>query len=242
MSFNLLAVRELGAHPDPLYPDPAEQADSIELGEGDGQASAPLLVNELVVHEIPPGGLPKRLLRLPDITAALRTTDKRITVACSKYDKGGGWAPWTPGAIPVALAANAVSKARASKRRVGKMLVGEVPYQGLVSVGFKPRSTPLGRDQLRFGSFDPTIKTFRGLLLDVSLPRDHAGADIARLIVAHAATRRLLSGDDALDDKAREHLRSLQTPAPLQGQPKEFASYFIIPADDAKLRAAYQKG
>jgi hypothetical protein len=241
MSFNLLAVRELGAHPDPLYPDPAEQADSVELREGDGQASAPLMVNELVVHEIAPGGLPKRLLRLSDITASLRTTDKRIIVACSKYDKGGGWAPWTPGAIPMALAANAVSKARASKRRQDKMLVGQVPYQGLVSVGFKPRSSPLGRDQLRFGSFDPTLKTFRGLLLDVSLPRAHAGADLARLIAAHAATCRLTSGDD-LDDKAREHLRSLQAPAPLQGQPKEFVSYFIMPADDPKLRAAYQKG
>jgi hypothetical protein len=241
MSFNLLAVREIGAHPDPLYPSPSEQPDGVEPRANDGPVSDPLLVSELVVYEIPPGGLPKRLLRLHDITAAVRTTDARITVACSKYDKGGGWAPWGAGGIPLALAANAVSKARASKRRVGRMLVGQVPYPGLVSVGYRPRLTLLGRDQLRFGSFDPTIKTFRGLLLDVSLPRGHDGAEIARLIAGHVATRRFASGSD-LDDKAREHLRSLQEPALLQGQPKAFASYFLMNLSDARMRAAYEKG
>ncbi len=241
MSFNILAIREGDAAEDPLYPAPGEQADSVELRQDDGQPSPPLVANELVVHEIPPGGSPKRLLRLKDITATVRTTDWRITVACSKYDKGGGWAAWTPSAIPVALAANAVSKARATKRRQDKMLVGQVPYRSLVSVGFKPRSLPMGRDQLRFGTFDPTVDGFRGLLLDLMLPREHSGAEVARSIAAHAADRRL-DWDDELDEKAREHLSTLKSPPALPRVPKQFASYFLINLTHPSMAAAYQKG
>src|SRR4029077_16306029 len=130
----------------------------------------------------------------------------------SAYDKGGGWRAWSPSAVPVALAANAVSKARASKRRQGKMLVGQVPYRSLISVGYKPRSMPVGRDQLRLGTFDTTQTGFRGLLLDLTLPREHSGAEVAQMIAAHAANRRL-DWDDELDEAGREHLTTLRTPA-----------------------------
>lgn len=241
MSFNLLTVREPGMAEDPLFPSPGEQVNSVELREDDGQPSAPFVASELVVREIPPGGDPKRLLRLHDIKATVRTTDSRIVVACSKYDKGGGWTPWTAAAIPVALTANAVSKVRASRRRQGKMLVGQVPYKWLLSVGFRPRSTPMGHDRLRLGTVDPTLQTFRGLLLDLTLPRQHAGGDIARRIAAFAATRRLDGGED-LDDNLREHLSTLREPAPLPAQPKQFASYFLIDTKDAAMTAAFQKG
>jgi len=241
MTYNILGVRDGDAAEDALYPAPGQQADSVELRKDDGQPLPPLKVSELVVREIPPGGNPKRLLRLQDLTAAVRTTDWRITVACSKYDKGGGWSPWTLGAVPVALAANAVSKARASRRRQGKMLVGQVPYRSLVSVGYKPRSTPIGHDQLRLGTFDPTVKAFRGLLLDLSLPRGQSGADVARGIAAFAAGRRLDSGE-RLDETIRKHLTKLRNPAPVQPVPKQFASYFLIGIDHAPMMAAFQKG
>jgi hypothetical protein len=240
MSFNILAVREGDAAEDPLYPAPGTEPDSVELRGDDGQPSPPLRASELVVREIPPGGSPKRLLRLKDITANLRTTDWRITVACSKYDQGGGWAPWTPSAIPVALAANAVSKARASKRRQGKMLVGQVPYRSLVSVGYKPRSLPIGRDQLRFGTFDPTADGFRGLLLDVTLPREHSGAEVARMIAAHAADRRL-DWDAELDEQARAHLSAHKSPPTLPPAAGQFASYFLINIAHPPMVAAFQK-
>jgi hypothetical protein len=155
MSFNLLAIRELDAAPDPMYPTPGEQPDTVELTEADGQPSAPLKVSELNLWVMPPGRGPERLLRVKDMTAAVRTTDARITIACSKYEKGGGWAPWTAGAIPVALAANAVSKARAKSRRQGKMLVGHIPYKLLLSVGYKPSAIPAGHDRLRLGTVSP---------------------------------------------------------------------------------------
>lgn len=241
MSFNLLAVRETDTAEDPLYPAPGEQADSVELREDDGQPSPPFVASELIVREIQPGGDPKRLLRLHDLKAAVTTTDSRIVVACSKYEKGGGWTPWTAAAIPVALAANAVSKTRASRRRQGKMLVGQVPYKWLLSVGFRARTTPMGHDRLRLGTVDPTLQTFRGLLLDLTLPRQRSGAELARRITALAATRRLASGED-LGDNLREHLDGLRDPATLPAQPKQFASYFLIDTKDAAMTAAFQKG
>lgn len=241
MSFNLLAVRKLDAPPDPLYPDPGEAADTVELTEADGKPSAGVKVSELNVYVVPSGGMPKRLLRVKDMVALVRTTDTRITVACSKYDKGGGWRPWTLGAIPVAVAANAVSKAKASKRRQGKMLVGHIPYKYLLSVGYKPSSMPAGHDRLRLGSVDPTQSTFRGLILDLTLPRNQSGAELARQVAGHAARRRLDSGE-VLEDGLPEYLAGLREPPPLATQPKAFASYFLIDNPTPALIAAYTKG
>lgn len=233
MSFNLLAIREIGAAADPLYPDPGEEPNSVVLRPDDGTPSAPLPISELILHEVPDGGGPKRLLRIKDVDAAFRTTESRITIACSKYDKGGGWAPWSAGGIPVALAANAISKARAARRREGKMLVGQILYKSLVSIGYRPRSTPLGHDQLRFGTVDPTATTFRGLLLDLTLPRQHSGAELARLITAHVATRRLASATN-LDAALREHLMTLCEPSSLQAQGSQFSSYFLVKLGQAQ--------
>lgn len=241
MSFNLLAIRELNAPADPLYPSPAEQPDTVELTEADGQPSAPFKVGEMNLRVVAQGQQPQRLLRVKDMTAVVRTTDARITVACSKYDKGGGWAPWTAGAVPVALAANAVSKARAKSRRQGKMLVGHIPYKWLLSVGYKPSAIPAGHDRLRLGTVDPTERPYRGLILDLTLPRNQSGADIARAIVAHAATRRLDSRE-ALEDGLRPHLESLRKPSSLPAQPKAFASYFLIDNPSQAIRTAYTEG
>lgn len=239
MSFNLLAVREVGADEDQFYPAPGEQADSVRLRADDGEPSAPLPVNDITIREILPGVSPTRVLRVRDISAKLWTTDSRIVLACSRYDKGGGWRSWSAAAIPVTLAANTVSKVRASRRRAGKMLVGHVPYRSLTSVGCKPRSTPLGHDVLRFGTVDPTLGTFRGLLLDVELPRQHSATEVARQITEFVAGRRLDSGED-LDDGAREQLTGLRQPGPLPATPKEFTSYFLGNPGDAVVATAFQ--
>jgi len=239
MSFNLLAVREVGAAEDQLYPAPGEEADSVQLRGDDGHPSLPLAVSDITIREILPGASPKRVLRVRDISAKLRTTDWRIVLACSKYDKGGGWRSWSAAAIPVTLAANTVSKVRASRRRAGKMLVGQVPYSLLVSVGCKPRSTPLGHDVLRFGTVDPTLGTFRGLLLDVELPRQQSATEVARRITGLVAGRRLDSGE-VLDDGMRQQLSGLRQPGPLLAPPKEFTSYFLGNPSDAIVVAAFQ--
>ena len=136
MTYNILGVRDNDAGDDQFYPIPGEQKDSVQRAEHDGEVWGPITVGELAVHEVRSGGGPQRLLRIEDIKAAVRITDSRVTVACSKFAKGGGWTGFGAGGIAVALTANAVSKARASRRRQGKMLVGQVAYPWLLSIGF----------------------------------------------------------------------------------------------------------
>jgi hypothetical protein len=226
MSFDLLAVREVGAPDDPLYPTPGEQTDCVQASQDDGEIWPSIEVSELVLHAIRPGGKPTRLLQLRGVRAALTISESRVGVACSRYEKGGGWRAFGPGAIPVVLAANAVSKARASRRRQGKMLVGHVPYARLLSVGFKPH-TMLSRGQLRLGTFDPTLDSFRGLTLDLALPWSESGSELAQDIASLAAGYRL-KRSDGLDDSLRAQLVRLQEPAALEPIPGHFTSYFLI--------------
>lgn len=242
MSFNILAVREADAAADPAYPTPGEQPDSVELTELDGRPESPVTASELVVQEIQPGGSPKRVLRLHDIKAKLVVTQSRVTVACSKYEKGGGRVGFGAAGLAVATTANVVSKARASKRRQGKMLVGHLPYHRLISVGYKPRSLPIGHDQLRLGTMDPTQTSFRGLLLDIALPRQYPAADIARRIAGLAAAYQLDHRAADLDHAQLELMAKLKDAPPLQPIPKQFASYFLI--DDtraADVATAFRK-
>lgn len=232
-NFNILAVLDGDAVADPLYPTPGEQPDSVEPVAQDGQCLPPITAGELVVREVLPGGNTKRLVRVHDIKAKVVVSQARVTVACSKYDKGGGWKPWTLAAIPVAVTANAVSKVRASRRRHGKMLVGHLRYQDLLSVGYKARSTALGHDQLRLGMKDPTARSFRGLALDITLPRQQSGSELAQRIAGLAATHRLNNSSDALSGSDRERLGKLQKPSPLQSVPKRFVSYLIDAALDS---------
>lgn len=65
---------------------------------------------------------------LVDVQIRLLVTDARVIIYCDKWTKSGGWIGFGAGGMAVALAANAVSKARASSRRKGKLLVGHVRY------------------------------------------------------------------------------------------------------------------
>ena len=228
MSFNILAVHEAGSDDNPLYPVPDEAADRVEREEQDGEGLPPFVTGELRVYEIPSGGTPKRVLRVEKVKAAVTVNRSRVTVACSKYEKGGGWTPWSLGAVPVALTANAVSKVRASRRRRGKMLVGHVRYPWLLSVGLRASSTSLGHDTLRLGTVDQTLGSFRGLTLDISLPRQCSGVELAQRIARLAADYRLSNEGQELDDAMRERLTKLKDAPLLQPMPRKFASYFFV--------------
>lgn len=169
--------------------------------------------------------------------ASVVATESRIYLASSKYEKGGGWMPWSLGAIPVAVAANAVSKARAARRRRGKMLVGHVRYPWPLSVGFKARTMPAGHDTLRIMIADPTLQALRELILDATLSRQHSGSDVARRIAGLAASYRLSDEGPRLDDATREQLESLQSPRTLTPAPKQFASYYFVELAESGLSA-----
>jgi hypothetical protein len=241
-TFHLLAARELGTPADQLYPAPGEQPDTVQPIAEDGQSLPPVITKGLIVREIPPGGRPQRLAWFKDAKAAIGITESRLTVACSKYETGGGAVPWTPAAIPLALTLNVLSKRKASQQRQGKMLVGQVHYPLLLSVGIMPPVSSIrGHQQLRIGTIDPTQSGFRGLILDVGLPGTTQAQKVAREIVSRAASYRLASGEE-LTSELREQLEQLREPAPLQAVPRRFSSYFLVDTGDSGMEGAFEGG
>jgi len=224
-SFDILAVRAGEAEDSPLYPFPGEQPDTVESDNDDGQPFPVMSAGELNVYELSGGSGPKRLIRARKLKAAVRVTESRVYVACSKYEKGGGWMPWTLGAVPVAVAANVVSRARAARRRRGKMLVGHIRYSWLLSVGFKARRIPAGHDTIQLIVSDPTVPGGRELSLEITLARQHSGGDVARQVASMAASYQLAGRASQLDDSSRELLRSLESPASLTPAPRQFVAY-----------------
>lgn len=189
MSFSLFAVRTGEEPQTDLYPDPGDARDSVELEDGDGRVAV-YTVTAMSVTSLA-GNRPQQTAKFADISATATVTDRRVAVACTKYDKGGGWSGFGVGGLAVAATANAVSKARAARRRKGKMLVGHVRYDWLGVIEAKDRSGVFTKNgiQLLFG--DPAEGS--GLLvLDLTLDK-HASAttiaaDIARRAAAYKAT------------------------------------------------------
>lgn len=225
--FSILAVKD-GAWEDPLYPMPGEQPDTVELAPADGQTVERLTATEMTVLELTSGSA-RRLLHVEKMKAVVFITDARVAVACSKFDKGGGWTPWSISAIPVAIAANTASKIKASRRRRGKMLVGHMPYAQLRAVGFRKTGMVRAREQLRVAVNDPTVEGVRGLALDLTLSGRQSASAISRAVISRAARHRLDESQD-LDEAARKHLEGLLEPGPLPpASGKNFAMYQLHP-------------
>ena len=87
-------------------------------------------------------------LELDDVAIDVLITDARVALACSKYEKGGGWTGFGLSSIVVATAPNAGSKALAAHRRRGKMLVGQVRYPWLAAAGSSNKTGWLSEERL----------------------------------------------------------------------------------------------
>jgi hypothetical protein len=182
-----------------LTPVPATKPDSIVLEPRDGSSVRRLYCNAV---EFAVAGDKRPLMAAREIRGQLFLTDARLAVACTKYDKGGGWI----GGVG-ALAANAGSKMLAAHRRRGKMLVGHIRYPWLSAVYARNRGGMLGTEQLRLvfrtpGGDDP-------LVLNFDLPKDTDATAVAAEVVRRAATFRL-ANDPELSDSEREELKRHQ--------------------------------
>lgn len=184
MSWSMLTVRENEDDGDGvLYPLPTLDVNGILLDGDDGECAP--LITATTVHLQERGQQGRKnatLLKAAEIKASINITDARVAIACTKYDKGGGWIGG-----PTALAANAVSKARAAVRRRGKSLVGHIRYPWLWSVGYIEKTGWLSDEQLRLVAIDKTGSEKRILLLDLTLPKSTSAEKVAREIVQRAA-------------------------------------------------------
>ncbi len=145
--------------------------------------------------------------RLRDVKVDVAITDARVTVACSKYDKGGGWV----GGLGGMLVLNAGSKALAAMRRHGKMAVGQVRYPCVHAVGSTTRQGFGSHERL---VIDAKADANTHTRLTLLLPNNVAGARAAAEVAKRTARYRL-AADPELTDEARAGLEALLTAEPL---------------------------
>jgi hypothetical protein len=189
-----------------FLPVPALEKDTVILESRDGTNVRRILCKGISVRA---GEQHKRLLRATDIRAQVLVTDARITVACSKFDKGGGWWGIGAGAL-VAIPLNAGSKALAARRRRGRMFVGQIRYPWISAVYAQNKGGLRGVEMLRV-----TVKSGgRSLWLDLTLPSDVDATAVAAELIRRTAQFRL-AHERPMEDKERAALTELSNIPPL---------------------------
>jgi hypothetical protein len=216
MSYDILTIRTADANDGYVYPIFGEDDRLIELEDLDGQR-----VQTIDVHAIDVRQGARRIAHLQKISATLYITEARVAVACEKYDKGGGWTGFSAGAMATAMAINAVSKARASRRRKGKMLMGHVRYEWLHQVGFSPKRFGVD-EQLRLMVTDGSNRT---LTLDLHLPKNIDSGLLAQDIVQRAARFRL--NHTKIKPENVDKMKDLELAGRIPPAEKNFAMYVL---------------
>jgi hypothetical protein len=186
-----------------FLPVPGLERDTVLPEPRDGSNVRRLHCQEIQVAAADTG---KRILRVSDVRAQVQLTDGRLTVACTKYDKGGGWVGG-----PVAMVAlNAGSKLLAANRRRGKMFVGQIRYPWIHGVYAQNKSGWAGSETLRI------IVKSRGKLLrlDLTFPKDVDATAVATELIRRTARFRL-AHDPTVEDAEVKRLQELAQVPPL---------------------------
>jgi hypothetical protein len=193
--FNIMMIRELDDNGDGLlYPIPSGESNGIEPEAADGGNVRYADVIRIVVNR---GDGPTTVMETDRLKARLRITDCRVTVACTKFDKGGGYWGMGIGAV-VAVGANAVSAARAASRRHGRCLVGQVRYPWIGAVGFSPKRGFTTDERLILSVKDQE----QSVRLILTLPKSTPAKDVALEILKRASAYnldRVVYADDAAE-------------------------------------------
>jgi hypothetical protein len=209
-----------------IFPVPGEQKNTVLLEPRDGDSTQRITAKALDFKINS-----KTALSVKKVRIDLFLTDARFAIACSKYDKGGGWVGGATGMIVF----NTVSKARAALRSRGKMLAGQVRYPWLQWVGSSPKKGWASEEVLVMQCADEDGDTLR---LALTLPKNVEAARVAAEIADRAARYRLAS--EELDAEARTAIEAhvdSQSRLVLDGETKayEFAAARPVGEHSARL-------
>lgn len=150
-----------------------------------------------------------RTVTLPsDLKWEILVTDCRVVVYCVKFDKGGGWGGFGLGGLAIALAANAVSKARAAGRRKGKLLVAQVRYPWLQQALATPKVDWRTANKIRLRVDASPGGAHRYTMLELTLGKQTDPLPICHEIAVRAARYRLTS-DASMGQEEREGFEQL---------------------------------
>jgi hypothetical protein len=229
----LLIVREVdpALQPDPdglLHPIPGASASEVLHEARDGANIASIPSKGLTLLAGRDNAL-RTIASIDEVAIRVAITDARVAVACSKFDKGGGWI----GSAGAMALANTVSMGLAAARRRGKMLVGHARYPWIYAVGASPKAGLFDTETVRICMHTESAEA---LVLDLSLPTDLAAPEVAAEIARRVASYRLACGHDP------EHLHdleALQRVQPVQGANGWYGFHVIpgsLPISDQSAR------
>ncbi|HWA54580.1 MAG TPA: zinc ribbon domain-containing protein [Solirubrobacterales bacterium] len=177
-----------------IFPIPGAQKNTVVFEPRDGEAIQSLTAKAL---DFKVGN--RTMLRVRKVRIDFFITDARLAVACSKYDKGGGWV----GGATAMVVFNSVSKARAKLRSRGKMLAGQVRYPWLRWVASTPKTGFSSEETLVLHS---SAEDGTAMTLTLTLPKNIEASRVAAEIAARAARYRLSS--EELDAEARARIEA----------------------------------
>lgn len=204
---NVVEIPDRGAISDPvelglLLPIPGSETNTILMEDRDGAE-----VQRLTATAVEFTAAGRTAFRDRKVKIDLFVTDARFALACSKYDKGGGWNFWGGGgALALDAAFNTVSKARAKLRSRGKMLVGQVRYPWIQRVGSSPKTGWASVEKLVLESSAGRNAAMR---ITLTLPKTIDSGRVACEITRRAARYRLAS--EELNPDVRGALELLAT-------------------------------
>jgi hypothetical protein len=200
-----------------LLPVPANQQNSVLLEPRDGNNVMTLTARGVRLER---NGT--TVFRCNNVRINVFITDARVALACSKYDKGGGWIG-SPGAM---VMLNAASKGLAAIRRHGKMMVGHVRYPWISGVGSTARQGMGSEERL---VLDGKADQGTALRLTLVLPKDIDGAGVAAEVARRASRYRLQSEADLAADK-RNAFATLTSARPLPPGAKNVIQFHRMPS------------
>lgn len=205
-----------------IYPIPGQEKNTVVLEDRDGTNIQRLTAKsaELELNA-------KTVFKLSDVKIDIFVTDARVAFACSKFEKGEGWLH-AHGEYGIGVLIVAGSKARAAFRRRGKMMVGQVRYPWIQSVGSTARTGWRSEERLFFNAKASEDDSLR---LVLTLPKDIDAAQAAAEITRRASAYRL-TAESELDEEERSKLEELGRANPLPPDPtagKNDARYFEFP-------------
>jgi hypothetical protein len=190
-----------------LLPLPGQVANSIVFEDRDGSGIETFRASAFVYSENK-----FTAAKAAKLNMAVFVTESRVALACTRYDKGGGWTGVGGGAI-LAIPLNAASMAKAAYQRHGKCLVGQVRYQSLAAVGSGHRPGLFSARQYLALVWKPTSNDRCQLQLTID-----PGVDVSALAaeIARRAVKYALEVDPKLTDDKRAKIEPLLRAEPLR--------------------------
>jgi len=214
-----------------IFPIPGAQKNTVVFEPRDGESIQSLTAKSL---EFKAGN--RTMLRVRKVRIDIFITDARFAVACSKYDKGGGWV----GGATAMVVFNSVSKARAKLRSRGKMLAGQVRYPWLRWVASSPKTGYTSEETL---ILQCAAENGTAMTLTLTLPKNIEASRVAAEIADRAARYRLSS--EELDGEARmgieTHLGG-QSRVTVGGEKQVFEMAAPRPVSEDSARISPQAG